>query len=264
MKITCWNVNGLRSPSMNVINNKCFNKESNIYKLIEEYNPDILCFGETKCQQKNEELFNTILPFSYYCWNSSTEKLGYSGVCIFSKYPFLNVSFIPGLENDNFGRNIVVEFETFILCHVYTPNSGGGKDEYRNNWDKVIYEYLKNKNKNEKPIVYCGDLNVVHQDLDIYNINALKQASSPGTKKFERDNFQKYLDLGYFDVHRYLFPEEKIWTWWDPRSRARNKDAGWRLDYFLISNKELIKDAVIHKNIYGSDHCPISLEIKIN
>lgn len=262
MKITCWNVNGLRSPSMDVINNKCFNENSNVYKLIKEYDPDILCFGETKCQVKNEDVFNQIFPFSYNYWNSSKEKLGYSGVCIFSKHPFLNVSCIPGLETDNFGRNILVEFDNFILCHVYAPNSGGGKDEYRKNWDSIIYNYLKNKN--EKPIIYCGDLNVVHKEDDIYNEIALKHGNSPGTKIFERENFQKLLDIGYYDAHRYLYPEQKMWTWWDPRSRARNKDAGWRLDYFLISDKEIIKDAVIHKDIYGSDHCPISLEIEIN
>tara|TARA_Y100001933_G_scaffold261237_1_gene315354 strand:+ start:628 stop:1416 length:789 start_codon:yes stop_codon:yes gene_type:complete len=262
MKITCWNVNGLRSPSMSIIDNKLFNKESNLYKLLKEYDPDILCIGETKCQKKNEEMFNNLIPFKYNLWNSSTEKLGYSGVCVFSKHPFKNLGSVPGLESDNFGRNILLEFDKFILCHVYTPNSGGNKDSYRKDfWDKNIYEFLKNKN--EKPIIYCGDLNIVHTENDIYNPLPLKKGNSPGTKKYERDNFQSFLDLGYYDAHRYLFPEQKMWTWWDPRSRARNKDAGWRLDYFLISNKDIIKDGVIHKDIHGSDHCPISLEILI-
>ena len=139
MKITCWNVNGLRSPSMALINNKQFNTESNLYKLISEYNPDILCFGETKVQTKNEDTFNDLLPFKYNIWNSSKKKLGYSGVCVFSKHPFKNLGHIPGLEDDNFGRNILLEFDKFILCHVYTPNSGGDKDIYRNDWDNHIY-----------------------------------------------------------------------------------------------------------------------------
>ena len=261
MKITCWNVNGLRSPSMNVIDNKCFNKESNLYKLIENYDPDILCFGETKCQKKNEDTFNKLLPFSYNCWNSSTEKLGYSGVCIYSKYPFINVYNIPGLEDDKFGRNIVIELEKVIIAHVYTPNSGGNKDDYRKLWDQKIYDFLKNVDS--KPIVYCGDLNVVYQEDDIYNISPLIHGTSPGTKQYERKNFQRIMELGYKDAHRFLFPDQRMWTWWDPRSKARNKDAGWRLDYFLVSNQNIIKDGIIHKDIYGSDHCPISLEINV-
>ena len=262
MKITCWNVNGLRSPSMCVIDNKEFNKESNLYKLISEYNPDILCFGETKVQTKNEDTFSNLLPFKYNIWNSSTKKLGYSGVCVFSKYPFENLGNIPGLEDDKFGRNILLEFDKFILCHVYTPNSGGDKDSYRKDyWDNHIHNFLKNKS--EKPIVYCGDLNIVHTDNDIYDPTPLRIGNTPSTKTYERENFQKFLDLGYYDAHRYLFPEQKMWTWWDPRSKARNRDAGWRLDYFLVSDKVIIKDGIIHKDIYGSDHCPISLEIKI-
>ena len=143
MKITCWNVNGLRSPSMSLIENKQFNKECNLYKLVSEYDPDILCFGETKCQKKNENTFNELLPCKFNIWNSSTKKLGYSGVCVFSKYPFKNLGSIPGLESDEYGRNILLEFDKFILCHVYVPNSGGDKDSYRKDyWDNHIYNFL--------------------------------------------------------------------------------------------------------------------------
>lgn len=261
MKITYWNVNGLRSPSMNLIDsNKSFNEESNLYKLIKEYEPDILCFGETKCQKKNEQQFTSILPYKYNYWNSSTEKLGYSGVCVFSKYPFENVGFIPELEEDKFGRNLLIEFKDFYLCVVYAPNSSN-KDLYRQEWDSKIYNFLEN-GKN-KPIIYCGDLNVVHSEKDIYDITPLKKCQSPGTKLYERENFQKLLDLGYCDVQRHLFPEEKLWTWWDPRRKMRNRDLGWRLDYFLVSDKNIISNGIIHKDIYGSDHCPISLELKL-
>ena len=262
MKIICWNVNGLRSPSMSVIDNKELNKDSNIYKLLTQEDPDILCLSETKCQKKNEETFNNIFPFKYKVWNSSTKKLGYSGVCVFSKFPFKDLGNIPGLEDDKFGRSLFLEFEKFILCHVYVPNSGSNKDDYRKDyWDHHIYNFLNTQR--EKPIIYCGDLNVVCSENDIYNIQSLKRAHSPGTKKYERDNFKKLLSLGYCDSHRCIFPNDKLWTWWNPRNKSRDKDNGWRLDYFLIpeKNKQMIKDGKILKDILGSDHCPISLEI---
>ena len=264
MKITSWNVNGLRSPSMCVYdkNTKQFNKECNLYKLVNQYDPDIICFGETKCQIKNQETYSELLPFKYSCWNSSVKKLGYSGVSIHSKYPFKNLGGIPGLQEDEFGRHLLVEFDNFILCNVYAPNSGGDKDEYRRDyWDVNIHNFLKTKY--DKPLIYCGDLNIVHTNDDIYDITPLKLGKSPGTKSYERTNFKKLIDLGYYDAHRYLFPVAKLWTWWDVRSRARLQDKGWRLDYFLVSDKNIIKDGVIHKDIYGSDHCPISLELKI-
>jgi exodeoxyribonuclease-3 len=266
MKITSWNVNGLRSPSQNIIDkkNNNLNKDSNMYKLLNEYDPDILCIGETKCQEKNEDTFNKIFPFKFNCWNSSKEKLGYSGVCIFSKVPFVNLGSIPGMEGDNFGRNLLLDFDTFILCYVYVPNSGGGKDIYRKEfWDEAIYNFLKTNYNTEKPIIYCGDLNVVADENDIYNPTPLRKGVSPGTKKYEREDFQSLLELGYFDSHRLIYPEDKLWTWWDPRSKARLRDDGWRLDYFLISTPQLLSSAIIHKYIYGSDHCPISIELNI-
>lgn len=148
MKITSWNVNGLRSPSMSVLNkDKTLNEESNLFRLLKDYNPDILCLCETKTQVKNEELFD-VIPFQYKLWNSSTDKLGYSGVSVFSKVPFVNLGKIKNLEDyDNFGRYLLLEFENFILLHAYVPNSGAKKfcdsDEYRNHWDKIIYKKLK-------------------------------------------------------------------------------------------------------------------------
>jgi exodeoxyribonuclease III len=259
MKIISWNVNGLRSPSMSVIKNGGLNPESNLYKLILENDPDILCLQETKCQEKNQAQFDSILPFNYKVWNSSTEKLGYSGVSVFSKQPF-NILTIPKLELDTFGRYLVLEFASVIVCCVYVPNSKN-KDEYRKDWDTIISEFLSEKFLSKKPVVYCGDLNVVSDTDDIYNPLILKRGNSPGTKIYERNNFKDLLNLGYTDAHRSLYPADKLWTWWDYKSKSRDKDNGWRLDYFLVNNSSFIKSGRIHKEIYGSDHCPISLEL---
>ena len=150
-KIVSWNVNGLRSPSMSVIDKeKKLNSDSNLSKLIENYDPDIICFGETKCQKKNEELFNEILPFKFKAWNSSIDKLGYSGVAVFSKIPFIQHKCIPGLENDKQGRNLLLEFDKFILANVYVPNTGSDKNTYRRDvWDPAINQFLKDCKMNQ-------------------------------------------------------------------------------------------------------------------
>lgn len=264
-KIISWNVNGLRSPSMNLLTKekpKKFNLESNLSKLLDIEDPDIICLCETKCQSKNEVELNSYIPFEYKIWNSSTEKLGYSGVCVWSKIPFKNMGQIEGLENDNQGRYLFLDFNMFYLINVYVPNTGGDKDKYRKNiWNPSIYNLLEKLKFENKPVIFCGDLNVVRDFKDIYNPEILKKGKSPGVKEYERNDFQKLLDLGYLDCMRYIDNNSNYWTWWDPRSKAREKDNGWRLDYFLISNGDLIKNSKIHKDIYGSDHCPISLEI---
>ena len=152
-KIISWNVNGLRSPSMSLLNKgkiKSLNPDSNFSKLINELDPDIICLGETKCQVKNEEELSTILPYKYTIWNSSTEKLGYSGVAVFSKIPFKDLGNIPGLEDDKQGRFLFLEFEKFYLINVYVPNTGSGRDEYRKNiWNPSIFNIL-NSHKDKK------------------------------------------------------------------------------------------------------------------
>ena len=265
IKIISWNVNGLRSPSMSVITkDKKFNEDCNLSKLIKEYQPDIICLGETKCQKKNEIQFENIIPFEYKVWNSSIDKLGYSGVAVFSKIPFKQHKCIPGLEDDIQGRNLLLEFDSFILANVYVPNTGSDKNTYRKEvWDPSIKKFLEEYKNNNKPVSYCGDLNVVHNVNDIYNPDVIKKAKSPGVKSFEREAFQSFIDTGYCDALRKIYKDDKIWTWWDPRSKAREKDNGWRLDYFLVSDEDIIKKAKIHNDIYGSDHCPISLEISI-
>lgn len=262
VKIISWNVNGIRSKSMDLITKeKSRNLECNFSNMINKYDPDIICLGETKCQQKHETELNKYIPFEYKIWNSSKEKLGYSGVSVFSKFPFKDMGTIPGLEDDNFGRNLYLEFEKFILINVYVPNSGGDKDNYRKDWDLKIKKFLISIDK-IKPVIYCGDLNVVYENNDIYNPNILNHGTSPGTKLYERQNFKELLDIGFCDATRFMVGKDsKLWTWWDPRSRARLKDNGWRLDYFLVSNPNIIKSSKILNEIYGSDHCPIYLEL---
>ena len=262
VKICSWNVNGLRSKSMSFIANKCINKECEFHKLVEKHDPDIICLGETKCQKKNEDDFNKVLSYKYTIWNSSTEKLGYSGVAVWSKLPFTDLGKIQGLEDNNQGRYLFLEFDKFYLINAYVPNTGGDKDEYRQNiWNPAITNLLQELKKKDKEIIYCGDLNVVHTENDIYNPDIIKKAKSPGVKKYERKNLDDMLELGYTDTLRYIKPNDKLWTWWDPRTKGREKDNGWRLDYFLISDKNMIKDSIIENTIYGSDHCPILLTV---
>lgn len=265
-KIVSWNVNGIRSPSMNLLTkgkNKELNPDCNFSKLLNDYSPDIVCLGETKCQQKNEEEIGKYLPFKYKSWNSSTDKLGYSGVAVWSKLPFKDLGFIEGLEDNKQGRYLFLEFDEFYLINVYVPNTGKDNNEYRKNiWDPSILNLLNKLKKSLKPTIYCGDLNVVNDYKDIYNPDIIKKGKSPGVKDFERNDFKNLLNIGFTDSMRFIEPENNYWTWWDPRSKARDKDNGWRLDYFLVSDSSNIRDAKICKEIYGSDHCPIYLEFE--
>ena len=269
VKIISWNVNGIRSKSQDIlvkgtgVAGKQFNAKSNMALLLKKYNPDILCLQETKCQCKNVDEFRGILPFTHQAWSCSTEKLGYSGVSVLSKIPFKQLGKIPGLEDNTQGRSLFLEFSGFYLVNVYVPNSGTNQDYRKDVWDKAVYKFLHSMKGGKKPIIYCGDLNVVSGENDTYNPEIIERGRSPGVKPFERENFKTILDMGYVDVLRYLNRDKKLWTWWDMRSRARLKDKGWRLDYFLVSRSNIIKKAGIYKEIYGSDHCPIGLEIRV-
>jgi len=262
MKIISWNINGFRSPSMNVIKDDKFNEESNLYKLLKEEDPDILCLCETKCQLKNESMFNKIMPFEYNIWNSSTIKLGYSGVVIYSKVPFINHGEIEGLEGEKSGRYIYLEFDKFNLLYAYVPNSGSNEKFRKEIWDPSIHNLIKKHMiNNEKPFIYGGDLNVVATDQDIYNRDILAKGKFPGTKVFERDNFKNLLDLNMIDSHRdFIKTDKKLYTWWDPRRKMRLKDKGWRLDYFLVSKSLIVRGSKICNETLGSDHCPIVIE----
>ena len=267
LKIISWNVNGLRSNSMSIIDkNNQFNNQSNLFKLIKKEDPDILCICETKCQKEHENIFSNLLPFQYKEWNSSIDRLGYSGVAIFSKIPLKKHKFIPGLESDLQGRYLVLETTNLLLIYAYVPNSGSNEKYRKEIWDPAIYNYLKKKKKEYENVIYFGDLNVVSDYNDIYNPQIIKKGKNAGVKDFERKTFKNFITkepvgLGYCDALRKIYNDDKIWTWWDPRTKGREKDNGWRLDYFLVSNEKKIKDAKILNEYHGSDHCPIFLNI---
>ena len=265
MKIIGWNINGLRGKSMNLFTDnklKDYNKDSNLQLLIDKYQPDVVCFGETKCQDCHTDLFNK-LPFKYSTSICSRARKGYSGVCILSNIPFEDHGSLPLNDEDLEGRSRIVEFPECILIYTYTPNSGGRFD-YRIEWDNIVFDYLKNMNKSDKPVIYSGDLNVVHTYNDICSDKTLDNASLPGTLFEERVRFNKYLnELKYVDIWRKNNPNKIQYTWFNPRIRARDTYQGWRIDYFLVRecDTEKIKDTKICDDIYGSDHVPIYIEI---
>lgn len=271
LKIISWNVNGIRSKSMNLINNKKFNEDSHLGLMLKEIVPDILCLCETKCQKEHEEIFKKILPFEFQSWNSSIDKLGYSGVAVLSNLPFKKIDSIPGLELDTQGRYLVLEFDKIFLIYAYVPNSGTNEKYRKEIWDPSIKKFLEKCKKmiKNKDIIYAGDLNVVHDKQDIHSPEIIKKGKNPGVKDFERNMFKYFINLppnglGFFDALRLSYNnDDKLFTWWDPRTKGRIKNKGWRLDYFLVSRKKNIKDAKILSQVYGSDHCPIFLEIDI-
>ena len=264
MKIIGWNINGLRGKSMNLFTDKNtkFNQECDLTSCINKYNPDVVCLSETKCQDIHTNLLN-LLPFKYNTSICSQAKKGYAGVAILSNLPFIDHGSIPLDDNDIEGRSRIVEFENVFLIYVYTPNSGGRFD-YRIKWDEVILKYLETLNNNQKIVIYCGDLNVVHQYNDIYSNKILDNATYPGTLLEERIRFNNILNIGYSDIWRIFNPYKTQFTWWNPRTKARLSNSGWRIDYFLIRKKKIedIKDVLICDDIYGSDHCPIYIETK--
>jgi len=266
MKIVGWNINGLRGKSMNLFNDKTkeYNPLSNLNVLIQKYSPDVVCFGETKCQECHTDLFKK-LPFKYCTSICSRARKGYSGVCILSNIEFIDHGSLPLPDEDIEGRSRIVEFPECILIYTYTPNSGGRFD-YRVEWDNIVYDYLKKMNTSEKPIIYSGDLNVVHTFNDICSnsYNTLQQGRLPGTLPEERQRFEKYLyELDYVDIWRKMNPNSNQFTWFNPRTRARDSNSGWRIDYFLVRKNDTkkIKNALICDDIFGSDHVPIYIEI---
>jgi len=263
MRIIGWNINGLRGKSMDLFTkDKSYNNQCHLQKCIEKYKADVVCFGETKCQDCHLELLDK-LPFKYKTAICSQARKGYSGVSILSNIEFVDLGSIDLGDNDIEGRSRIVEFPDCILIYVYTPNSGG-RFEYRIEWDKKLYEYLKEMNKSEKMVIYCGDLNVVHKANDIHSYQTLETGNLPGTLPEERQRFDIILnDLKYVDIWRKKNPFELRYTWFNPRIRARESNSGWRIDYFLVREQdtEKIKDTKICDEIYGSDHVPIYIEI---
>jgi len=261
MKIIGWNINGARGKSMDLLNKKEFNKKSELGRCIELYKPDVVCFGETKCQDIHTEMFQC-LPFKYQTWICSQARKGYSGVCIMSNIEFIDHGSLDLEDNDIEGRSRIVEFPDCILVYVYTPNSGA-KAEYRIQWDAIVLEYLKKMKLQDKTFIYGGDMNVVHKDYDLHDKTQFYRESLPGLLRSERQMFTKYLEAGYLDIYRHRNPTQIKYTWWNPRVKGRDRNIGWRIDHFLVrtEDEKKIKNVEICDDIKGSDHCPIFIEI---
>lgn len=251
MKLISWNVNGLRA---------CMGK--GFMDFFEKENADIFCLQETKLQEGQITLE---LPGFHQYWNYA-EKKGYSGTAVFTKEKPISVSRGMGIpEHDHEGRVITLEFETCYLVTVYTPNSQEElkRLSYRMEWEDAFLAYLKKLEK-AKPVIFCGDLNVAHQEIDLKNPKTNRK--NAGFTEEERAKFTALIKAGFIDTFRYLYPDlEGAYSWWSYRFRAREKNAGWRIDYFLVSEalQDAIKDALIYKDIFGSDHCPVGLILDI-
>jgi exodeoxyribonuclease-3 len=246
MKFISWNVNGMRS-----ILTKGF------YDFIKKEQPDILCLQETKMQEGQAKVD---LPDYQEYW-SSADKLGYSGVAIFTKTKPLAVTFGIGMEqHDNEGRVITAEYPSFFLVNVYTPNAQRGltRLSYRQEWDSDFLTYLKRLER-KKPIIFCGDLNVAHKEIDLANPKANQKTA--GFTKEEREDFDRIITAGFVDTFREFHKEGGHYSWWSYMFNARKRDIGWRIDYFLISKalRPRLKDAFIRKDVMGSDHAPVGV-----
>lgn len=255
MKLISWNVNGLRA-----VVNKGFKE------FFKEIDADIFCIQETKMQeaQLDENILEIFEGYNAY-WNSA-EKKGYSGTAIFTKQKPLNVTYGIGKEeHDKEGRVITLEFEKFYIVNIYTPNSKRELErlDYRQLWEDEIRAYLL-KLKENKPVVMCGDLNVAHKEIDLKNPKTNRK--NAGFTDEERAKMTELLNAGFVDTYRYKYPEvEGKYSWWSYMFHAREKNAGWRIDYFIVSEnlKDKIEDAKILDDIYGSDHCPVELDLNI-
>ena len=249
MKLISWNVNGIRA---------CVNK--GFIDFFNKIDADIFCIQETKCQKGQIEL-----EFEGYesYWNSA-EKKGYSGTAIFTKIKPLTIKYGIGKEeHDKEGRVITLEFDKFYMVNIYTPNSKRELErlDYRMIWEDEIKKYLLHLNK-IKPVIMCGDLNVAHEEIDLKNPKTNRH--NAGFTDEERNKMTELLDAGFTDSFRYKYPDkENEYSWWSYMGRAREKNVGWRIDYFIVSNDivKKIKDATIHQEVYGSDHCPVELII---
>ena len=247
-KMISWNVNGLRAAA-----GKTF------FDAFHDLDADIFCIQESKLQEGQIELD---LPGYYDYWNYA-EKKGYSGVAMFTKEKPVNVSYGLGIpEHDKEGRVITLEFPDYYVLTCYTPNSQNElkRLDYRMEWEDAFFAYVKGLDE-KKPLIYCGDLNVAHQEIDLKN--PATNRKNAGFTDEERAKMSRILENGFTDSFRYLHPEEKdAYSWWSYRMKARERNVGWRIDYFIVSDRlrEKIRGASIHSEILGSDHCPVSIE----
>ncbi|MDO4293100.1 MAG: exodeoxyribonuclease III [Eubacteriales bacterium] len=250
MKLVSWNVNGLRA---------CMTK--GFMDFFEEADADIFCLQETKLQAGQISLE---LPGYHQYWNYA-EKKGYSGTAVFAKKEPVSVAYGIGLEeHDHEGRVITLEYPDFYVVTVYTPNSQDGlaRLDYRMRWEDDFLAYLKGLEQN-KPVIFCGDLNVAHREIDLKNPKTNRK--NAGFTDEERAKMTKLQESGFIDTFRYFYPDrEGVYSWWSYRFSARAKNAGWRIDYFLVSEslKDRLEDARIDTQITGSDHCPVELILK--
>lgn len=251
MKLISWNVNGIRACAgkgfMDVFNNA---------------DADFFCIQESKMQAGQLELN---MPGYHQYWNYAVKK-GYSGTAIFAKEEPLNVAYGIGMEeHDQEGRVITLEYDKFYMVTVYTPNSQNelARLPYRMKWEDDFADYIMGLDE-KKPVIICGDLNVAHKEIDLKNPKTNRH--NAGFTDEEREKFSKLLDRGFIDTFRYFYPDKAdIYSWWSYRFKAREKNAGWRIDYFLVSKRleDKLKDAVIHTEVFGSDHCPVELDIDL-
>ena len=250
MKLISWNVNGIRA---------CCGK--GFEQAFTQLDADFFCLQETKMQAGQLDL--AFLGYQSY-WNYA-EKKGYSGTAIFTRHQPLNVSYgLPGMADDNEGRVITLEMKDFYLVTVYTPNSQDGlrRIDYRMVWDDAFRNYIKSLDQ-KKPVIICGDMNVAHKEIDIKN--PASNHHNAGFTDEERNKFTQLLDAGFTDTFRYFNPDTAgRYSWWSYRFHARENNAGWRIDYFLCSDrmKERLVSAEIHSEVFGSDHCPVEVVIE--
>jgi exodeoxyribonuclease-3 len=251
MKFITWNVNGLRA-----ILNKGF------LDFILKESPDFVCLQETKMHEGQA----TIDLKDYYEYWNSAEKKGYSGTAIFTKHKPKSVNLDIDTDGHNTeGRAITLEYENFFLVNIYTPNAQEGlaRIDYRMEWEDAFRKYVIKLDK-QKPVIICGDLNVAHKEIDLKNFKSNR--GKAGFSDQERGKISQLLDSGFIDTFRYLYPDKtSAYTWWTYRFNARANNAGWRIDYFLVSDriKDNINDVILRNDIFGSDHCPVTLDINI-
>jgi len=254
VKIASWNVNGLRA-----VVKKDF--EQNLRQM----DPDIFCIQETKAQ--DDQVERALEPLSdYYIFPNSAERPGYSGTAILSKKKPIAVQNDMGIKmHDAEGRIIAAEYENYYLVTVYVPNSGRGlvRHDYRAVWDLDFRNYLKNLDSH-KPVIACGDFNVAHQPIDLANPKS-NYNKTAGYTQPEIDGFSRLLECGFVDTFRRFYPDRIEYTWWSVVTNSRVKNIGWRIDYFVVSEKLMksVKESGMHSNVFGSDHCPVAMEIEL-
>ncbi|MCQ2266486.1 MAG: exodeoxyribonuclease III [Bacteroidaceae bacterium] len=250
MKLISWNVNGLRACA-----------QKGFAESFVELDADVFCLQETKMQEGQLDLQ---FPGYESYWNYA-EKKGYSGTAVYTRRHPLSVSYGLGIEeHDHEGRVITLEFEDFYFVCVYTPNSQDGlrRLDYRMTWEDAFRRHLQ-KLDHEKPVIACGDMNVAHQEIDLKNPKTNRK--NPGFTDEERHKFSVLMDCGFVDTFRHFYPDvEGAYSWWSYRMRAREKNVGWRIDYFICSERLVpqLLDANIHNQVFGSDHCPVELTLK--